>query len=81
MNLEKKIIEDDKKLEILLNDNRSRIQMLNQRLDRKQSSYKAIMSNRAVCEGIANMMHYMLTSVGVESKVIGCIGKNVENTI
>ena len=27
------------------------------------------------------MMHYMLTSVGVESKVIGCIGKNVENTM
>ena len=54
--------------------------MLNQRLDRKQSSYKAIMSNRAVCEGIANMMHYMLTSVGVESQVIDCIDKNVKNT-
>ena len=76
MNLEKEIRRDDKKSEILFNDNRSRIQMLNQRLDRKQSSYKAIMSNRAVCEGIANMMHYMLTSVGVESQVIDCIDKN-----
>ena len=80
MNLEKEIRRDDKKSEILFNDNRSRIQMLNQRLDRKQSSYKAIMSNRAVCEGIANMMHYMLTSVGVESQVIDCIDKNVKNT-
>lgn len=77
MNLEKEIRRDDKKSEILFNDNRSRIQMLNQRLNRKQSSYNAIISNRAVCEGIAHMMHYMLTSVGVESKVIGCIGKNV----
>ena len=81
MNLEKEIRRDDKKSEILFNDNRSRIQMLNQRLNRKQSSYNAIISNRAVCEGIAHMMHYMLTSVGVESKVIGCIGKNVENTM
>ena len=80
MNLEKEIIKDDKKLEILLNDDRSRIQMLNQRLNRKQSSYNAIISNRAVCEGIANMMHYMLTSVGVESQVIDCIDKNVKYT-
>lgn len=81
MNLEKEIRRDDKKSEILFNDNRSRIQMLNQRLNRKQSSYNAIISNRAVCEGIANMMHYMLTSVGVESQVIDCIGRNVENTM
>ena len=80
MNLEKEIIKDDKKLEMLLNDDRSRIQILTQRLNRRQSSYNAIISNRAVCEGIANMMHYMLTSVGVESQVIDCIDKNVKNT-
>ena len=78
--LEKEIIKDDKKLEILLHDDRSRIQMLTQRLNRRQSSYNAIISNRAVCEGIANMMHYMLTSVGVESQVIDCIDKNVKCT-
>ena len=79
-NLEKEIIKDDKKLEILLHDDRSRIQILTQRLNRRQSSYNAIISNRAVCEGIANMMHYMLTSVGVESQVIDCIDKNVKYT-
>ena len=49
-------------------------------LNGKQSSYNAFMKGEVVCEGYTNMMHYMLTSVGVESQVIDCIDKNVKYT-
>lgn len=41
-------------------------------LDRKQSSYNAILKNKGVCEGYTNMMHYLLSSVGVQSKTVSC---------
>lgn len=41
-------------------------------LDRRQSSYNAILKNKSVCEGYSNMMHYLLSSVGVESKTVSC---------
>lgn len=44
-------------------------------LDGKQSSYNAFMKGEVVCEGYTNMMHYMLSSVGIESKTAICIGK------
>ena len=40
-------------------------------IDRKQSSFNAIMEGRSVCEGYTNLMHYMLKSVGIES--IACL--------
>ena len=50
-------------------------------LDGKQSSYNAFMKGEVVCEGYTNMMHYMLSSVGIESKTAICIGEkdNKEN--
>ena len=33
------------------------------------------MKGEVVCEGYTNMMHYMLSSVGIESKTAICIGK------
>ena len=44
-------------------------------LNGKQSSYTAFMKGEVVCEGYTNMMHYMLSSVGIESKTAICIGK------
>ena len=44
-------------------------------LNGKQSSYNAFMKGEVVCEGYTNMMHYMLSSVGIESKTAICIGK------
>ena len=44
-------------------------------LDGKQSSYNAFMKGEVVCEGYTNMMHYMLSSVGIESKTVICIGE------
>ena len=44
-------------------------------LNGKQSSYNAFMKGKVVCEGYTNMMHYMLSSVGIESKTVICIGK------
>ena len=41
-------------------------------IDRKQSSYNAIMEGRSVCEGYTNLMHYMLKSVGIESVACSC---------
>ena len=41
----------------------------------KQSSYNAFMKGEVVCEGYTNMMHYMLSSVGIESKTVTCIGE------
>ena len=50
-------------------------------LNGKQSSYNAFMKGEVVCEGYTNMMHYMLSSVGIESKTAICIGEkdNKEN--
>ena len=50
-------------------------------LNGKQSSYNAFMKGKVVCEGYTNMMHYMLSSVGIESKTAICIGEkdNKEN--
>ena len=50
-------------------------------LDGKQSSYNAFMKGEVVCEGYTNMMHYMLSTVGIESKTVCCIGErdNKEN--
>ena len=47
----------------------------------KQSSYNAFMKGEVVCEGYTNMMHYMLSTVGIESKTAICIGErdNKEN--
>lgn len=45
---------------------------LNQVIDRKQSSFNAIMEGRSVCEGYTNLMHYMLKSVGIESVACSC---------
>lgn len=42
---------------------------------RRQSSYNATLRNKSVCEGYSNMMHYLLNSVGVESRAIGCAAK------
>ena len=44
-------------------------------LNGKQSSYNAFMKGEVVCEGYTNMMHYMLSSVGIESKTVICIGE------
>lgn len=44
-------------------------------LNGKQSSYNAFMKGEVVCEGYTNMMHYMLSSVGIESKTAICIGE------
>ena len=44
-------------------------------LDGKQSSYNAFMKGEVVCEGYTNMMHYMLSTVGIESKTVCCIGE------
>ena len=41
----------------------------------KQSSYNAFMKGEVVCEGYTNMMHYMLSTVGIESKTAICIGE------
>lgn len=41
-------------------------------IDRKQSSFNAIMERRSVCEGYTNLMHYMLTCVGIESVACTC---------
>ena len=44
-------------------------------LNGKQSSYNAFIKGEVVCEGYTNMMHYMLSSVGIESKTVICIGE------
>jgi len=41
-------------------------------IDRKQSSFNAIMEGRSVCEGYTNLMHYMLKSVGIKSAACSC---------
>ena len=44
-------------------------------LNGKQSSYNPFMKGEVVCEGYTNMMHYMLSTVGIESKTVSCIGE------
>ncbi len=39
-------------------------------LDEKRSTYSTIMREEGISEGYANLMHYMLRSIGVRSKVI-----------
>ena len=41
-------------------------------LDRRQSSFNAILEGKAVCEGYTNMMHYLLKSVGINSMTVHC---------
>lgn len=41
-------------------------------LDRKQSSFNAILEQKAVCEGYTNMMHYLLKMVGINSVTVHC---------
>lgn len=41
-------------------------------IDRKQSSFNAIMEGRSGCEGYTNLMHYMLKSVGIWSVACSC---------
>lgn len=41
-------------------------------LDRRQSSYNAILEGKVVCEGYVNMMHYLLKTVGINSTVVHC---------
>ena len=47
--------------------NKSSYSIINKRILGKQSSFNA------VCQGYANMMHYMLTKENIESIEIGCI--------
>lgn len=53
--------------------NRSSYSIINKRILSKQSSFNGIMKGKAVCQGYANMMHYMLTKENIESREIGCI--------
>lgn len=41
-------------------------------LDRRQSSFNAILEQKAVCEGYTNMMHYLLKAVGINSMTVHC---------
>lgn len=41
-------------------------------IDRKQSSFNAIMERKSVCEGYTNLMHYMLKCVGIKSVACSC---------
>lgn len=49
-------------------------------LDRRQSSYNAILQGKGVCEGYTNMMHYLLNSVGIKSKTVSC-NANLDSTV
>lgn len=50
----------------------NRLKRIDEILDKKQSSYNAILKGKSVCEGYTNMMHYLLNSVGIKSQVISC---------
>ena len=52
--------------------NRSSYSIINKRILSKHSSFNGIMKGKAVCQGYANMMHYMLTKENIESREIGC---------
>ncbi len=48
-------------------------------LDRRQSSFNAVLEGKAVCEGYTNMMHYLLKTVGINSMTVHCnSNKNVK---
>ena len=53
--------------------NKSSYSIINKRILSKHSSFNGIMKGKAVCQGYANMMHYMLTKENIESREIGCI--------
>lgn len=53
--------------------NKSSYSIINKRILSKYSSFNGIMKGKAVCQGYANMMHYMLTKENIESREIGCI--------
>lgn len=53
--------------------NKSSYSIINKRLLGKQSSFNGIMKGKAVCQGYANMMHYMLTKENIESRETMCI--------
>ena len=57
--------------------NRSSYSIINKRILGKQSSFNAIMKGKAVCQGYAQMMHYMLTKENIESREIGCIANQI----
>lgn len=57
--------------------NKSSYSIINKRLLGKQSSFNAIMKGKAVCQGYAQMMHYMLTKENIESREIGCIANSI----
>ena len=57
--------------------NRSSYSIINKRILGKQSSFNGIMKGKAVCQGYANMMHYMLTKENIESREIGCIANPI----
>ncbi len=53
--------------------NKSSYSIINKRILSKHSSFNGIMKGKAVCQGYANMMHYMLTKENIELREIGCI--------
>lgn len=53
--------------------NKSSYSIINKRILGKQSSFNGIMKGKAVCQGYANMMHYMLTKENIESRETMCI--------
>lgn len=57
--------------------NKSSYSIINKRLLGKQSSFNAIMKGKAVCQGYAQMMHYMLTKENIESRELGCIANSI----
>lgn len=57
--------------------NRSSYSIINKRILGKQSAFNAIMKGKAVCQGYAQMMHYMLTKENIESREIGCIANQI----
>ena len=57
--------------------NKSSYSIINKRILDKQSAFNAIMKGKAVCQGYANMMHYMLTKENIESREIGCIANPI----
>ena len=57
--------------------NKSSYSIINKRILSKHSSFNGIMKGKAVCQGYANMMHYMLTKENIESREIGCIANPI----
>lgn len=58
-------------------------------LDRRQSSYNAILEGKSVCEGYTNMMHYLLKAAGINSMTVHCsadlntsiVGRNSNHSV